>query len=331
MKLIAALSLFLTQTIYAQLDTLPITIDVKYRINEEFSGIAVKGDSLFLLPQCAGWESSKYIYRFSAKEALDNANDSTKPAIRAVKIRLYGLDALKNVKQVRKQYDGFEALAIVGDSCYILIESKVQDPYCYLVKAVFDGDALIVQPNPVQLRKPRQKSNVGFEAMYYDATAKRLKIFFEYNGFDTMPDTTAIGYEVNTGMNSVEKFAVPSLPFRLTDVTIDNTGDVYGINFYWGGEFDRYLSFPEDSLNALAKFSQIPLKEDASEYYGRIVRLRNNEWTGVGDLFSTKINWEGIAAYNNGFFLISDDNKGKHGLQRKFFYLTIRPSGNGQF
>jgi hypothetical protein len=259
MKPIAALLLFVTQTVYAQLDTLPITIDVKYRMNEEFSGIAVKGDSLFILPQCAGWGTAKYIYRFSAKEAIDNASDSTKPGIRAVKIRLYGLDAVKNVKQVRNYYDGFEALAIVGDSCYILIESKNDDPVCYLVKAVFDGDALLVQPNPVELRKPRQKDNVGFEAMYYDATTKRLKIFFEYNGFDTAPDTTAIGYEVSTDMSSVAKFPVPILPFRLTDVTIDQSGDVYGINFYWGGEYDQYLAFAADNKNATGKFPAIPL------------------------------------------------------------------------
>lgn len=324
MKPIAALLLLITQTVYAQLDTLPITIDVKYRMNEEFSGIAVKGDSLYLLPQCSGWGSSKYIYRFSAKDALDNATDSTKPAIRAIKIRLYGLDALKNVKQVRNNYDGFEAIAIVGDSCYILIESKSKDPVCYLVKAVFDGDALIVQPNPVELRKPRQKNNVGFEAMYYDAITKRLKIFFEYNGFDTAPDTTSMGYEVNTSMNSVAKFTVPRLPFRLTDITIDKAGDVYGINFYWGGEYGQYLQFAADSLNALDKFPAISLKNDPNQYYGRIVRLRNNEWTSMGDLYSTKINWEGIAAYNNGFFLITDDNRNKHGLLRKFFYLTIK-------
>lgn len=324
MKPIAALWLLVTQTVYAQIDTLPITIDVKYRVNEEFSGIAVKGDSLYLLPQCAGWGSAKYIYRFSAKEAVDNAHDSTKPGIRAIKIRLYGLDALRNEKQIKKSYDGFEAITIVGDSCYILIESKDEDPFCYLIKAVFDGDGLIVQPHPVELRKPRQKKNVGFEAMYYDPIANRLKIFFEYNGFDTAPDTTAIGYEVNTNMSSATKFAVPVLPFRLTDITMTNTGDIYGINFYWGGEYKQYLSFAADNLQASEKFPGLSLKEDTNEYFGRIVRLRNNEWTGVGDLFSTKINWEGIAAYYNGFFLIADDNKGKYGLLRRFFYVTIR-------
>ncbi|HEX2627509.1 MAG TPA: hypothetical protein VHM26_00805, partial [Chitinophagaceae bacterium] len=276
--------------------------------------------------QCAGWGSTKYIYRFSAKEAFDNAHDSTKPGIRAIKTRLYGLDALKNVKQIKNAYDGFEAIAIVGDSCYILIESKDKDPFCYLIKAVFDGDGLIVQPNPVELRKPRQKKNVGFEAMYYDPTTKRLKIFFEYNGFDTTPDSTSMGYEVNTSMSSVTRFSIPTLPFRLTDITMNNVGDIYGVNFYWGGEYDQYLRFAADSVNALEKFPAIPLKTDNDEYFGRIVRLKNNEWAGVGDLFSTKINWEGMAAFDNGFFLISDDNKSKHGLLRKFFYVTIRSS-----
>jgi hypothetical protein len=108
---------------------------------------------------------------------------------------------------------------------------------------------------------------------------------------------------------SLSDFVIKPLPFRLTDITSTGKNTFTAINFFFkGAGKDEVYRMPINEIenNALIK--------DSSGYhsYCRLVKIKYKKssftWEPLWDFPVEYMshNWEGIAAYKNGYFIMND-------------------------
>lgn len=133
------------------------------------------------------------------------------------------------------------------------------------------------------------------------------------------------GYLIDTSFTrQPQVIKVPFLYFRITDMTATQKDKIYGINYFWNGDYDAYLNndqlknqeeniktaVPDLKDNIAANPDYLKKK---STSYGRIVMLNNRKdkhWKQVTSAFpAPKNNWEGIALYRDGALLVTDANR----------------------
>jgi hypothetical protein len=331
--LIGLITLFIAKAA-AQVRPYPISLDlasIKPIKKKEFSGLVIREDQLLLLPQHAdtGKNTYKFIYALNVDEAHKAALAQAKRAIPVKeKYRIIGLEDLL-INQSIRGYEGFEAMVIVNNDYYFLIETICEDsppvcgPACYLIKGTQRDDIILLDSKVVPLQRPARVKNAGFEALYYDPVSQRLLIYFEYNGLEKPP----MGYGVNLSLSKVDTLQMAPVLFRITDITTDNSGDVYALNFYWGGEYRNYIEKSEANTAAARQMKNvnIPLREDTLFTFMRILKLQDGDWNIAYLATDVKQNWEGIAWYKEGFFIVSDDNGGANGLKTALWYIGEKP------
>jgi hypothetical protein len=133
--------------------------------------------------------------------------------------------------------------------------------------------------------------------------------FFEYNYFPVANYVYAYPLNVPSGKAKSRRLPINKLPFRITDITATGANQFTAINFFFDGDGKDtvYRTPVKDTANAR-------LIEGLSGYhsYVRLVDIQFN-----GKTFTWKpllnlptgywgYNWEGIAAYKEGYFLMND-------------------------
>ena len=164
---------------------------------------------------------------------------------------------------------------------------------------------IILQPKPIT-PVGSHVYNAGFEAL---ALSKNLLFsFFEFNYFPTENKVNMI--ELNSfNRVSLSNFSIKQIPFRVTDITATGKNTFTAINFFYkGAGKDEVYRMPSNEVenNALIK--------DSAGYhsYCRLVTIKYKKgsftWEPIWDfpIEYMSHNWEGIAAYNNGYYVIND-------------------------
>lgn len=296
-------------------------------VNEEFSGMAMYNNRLYLEPQYGDHKETKlngdfYIYSIAADSIgrVIDGKDSSLTAYRTISVK--NLDKLPD--SVKNDYEGFEALTIVNNTAYLPIETHDNYNYCFLLRGTLDTvkNEIVIDPQHyITLKRYLRIDNAGFESVTWLPQEKKLLAYYEFNG---APEG-GHGYLIDTAFaQAPEQIKAPFLYFRLTDIATTSDDKIYGINYFWNGDYNAYLDndLLKDQEENIKK--SIPdLKESIDNNpaylkqkttnYARIVMLNNRKdkhWKQVTSAFPAfKNNWEGIVLYRKGALIITDANR----------------------
>ena len=291
--------------------------------DNQFSGLQIAGSSLYLLSE-SRLEDQQEAKLYSIKLGdIEIKLRDTGYILPYKKIRINGLDKLREMMAQEKQvYEGLEAFIIDQRSVYFSVETATPSAFCYLLAGRLTDSTVELEPTMTPIRKPRKADgsavyNAGFEAM--TLIHRRIAAFYEYNYFDQ-----DYVYCFKTRLSKSQKDSLPidKLPFRITDITPTGNDHFTAINFFYKGEGgDTVYRVPSsDSLNNT-------LIKNGTTYhdYCRLIEIdysdRHFSWKPIWTLppVYTGFNWEGIAAYNNGYFLMND----KYTLKRPYYSALI--------
>ncbi|MDB5252229.1 MAG: hypothetical protein JWP27_1398 [Flaviaesturariibacter sp.] len=304
---------------------------------EEFSGMAVWKDRLYLLPQYGSNKDSVlrgdfFLYSIrldSIRRVLDH-KDTALTAYRT--IRLAGINALSDTI---RWYQGMEAISIIDGRVFLSIETddeKNRD--CYVITGLLDrsGTRIDIDPKKVAVL-PRFSfiPNAGFESLAWLPSEKKLLALFEFNAAPSGNHGYLIDPTFKTKPRAV---SVPFSYFRVTDAVSTPKG-VFALNYFWNGDYRDYLNNcivrAEESLADSVPSLRRSLMADTGYLRGktncftRIIRMKQRtaaRWTEhqVIEYTCSDTNWEGLVPFGNGFLIISDAN-GKKYLRTVLSYI----------
>ncbi|MEN0054678.1 MAG: hypothetical protein AAGC65_13475 [Mucilaginibacter sp.] len=307
-------------------------------VNEEFSGMAMYNGRVYLEPQYGSHKETKlngdfYLYSLLADSIgrVIDGKDTVLTRYRTISVK--NLDKLPD--SVKTYYEGFEAITIVNNMAYLSIETNDTYDYCFLLQGKLDVEKNEIIINPLHfatLKRPIHVNNAGFESVSWLPAEKKLLAYYEYNG----EPKGGQGYLIDPDFTKApEQIATPQLYFRITDIAVTKDDKIYGINYFWNGDYNTYLN------NGVLKNEEEKIKQSISDLkagidadaaylkknsYGRIVMLNSRtdkEWKQVTSAFPIpKNNWEGIALYRKGALIITDANRSSKQLST-FGYIEF--------
>ncbi len=280
--------------------------------NAEFSGLAWYGEWLVLLPQYpsrfpGGGEGA--LLALSRQDLLDVIDGKSDKALSPRSIPLIAPDLSKQVRG----YEGFEALAIIGDRVYLTIETNTgSGMLTYLVSGTIAPDLSAIKLNTAFLRPiPAQAEISNFSDEAILAGQERIFTLYEANGALFNPQPVAHQFDLN--LTSPETVAFPNIEYRITDATaMDAQGMFWAINYFFPGDTKiapvsdpiahqfgqgyTHAHFPQ-----VERLVQFQFKDNSF----RLVDRAPVQLELVGE--STARNWEGIAILDGrGFLLVTD-------------------------
>ena len=306
-------------------------------VNEEFSGMTTWNSRVYLEPQYGDHKETKLdgdfnLYSINA-DSIGRVIDG-----KDTSLTKYRIIRVKNLNQlpdsVKQYYEGFEAITIINNNVFLSIETTDTYDYCFILKGTLNeakGEVNVDPHRYATLKRYPRINNAGFESVTWLPTESKLLAYYEFNAMRN----GGIGYLIDTAFKEApKKIKTPFLYFRITDISARDDGQVFGINYFWNGDYDSYLN--NDILtNQDDKVKQmIPeLKDSISSHPGylkrkpfaRIVTLKNyksNKWTQVVSFDGYKNNWEGMTLFKHGALIITDANRSPNQLGR-FAYVEF--------
>ncbi len=293
-------------------------------INEEFSGMAQLGNRIYILPQYGssietrlGGKFEMYSFRADSVSRVIAGKDTSLMSFNTLKIR--NLEKLPDL--IKKTYQGFETLTFLGNYVYMAIETVDTAANCYLVRGVIDTikkEINIDHKKYLTLKRPFYVSNAGYESITWLPGVNKLIAFYEFNA---AADGNA-AYLIDTSLTKTpEPVKTPFLYFRNTDAVTAPNGGIYAINYFWDGDYAKYLDNGIVNNAADNIKRAVPALKDSlannPEYlkthtFARIVYLKNyrkKKWKQVAVFPGFRTDWEGITLFKKGALVIADANR----------------------
>ncbi len=281
--------------------------------DNQFSGLYIHEGKLFLMSESRLQDKAEAkLYSIAIKD-LEHQLRDTSFVLPYTKIPIKGLENLKvKMDAMGDEYEGLEAIVIKGNYVYLSVETSTPSNNCYILKGLLNDTAILLNDKDIILQpKPFTPMgthiyNAGYEAM---ALSKKLLFsFFEFNYFPGSNNVNMTQLKSFRKLNTTT-FPIKKIPFRITDITSTGKNKFTGINFFYeGGGKDEVYRTPanETQNNSFIK--------DSSGYHSncRLVSIKYKNgsfsWKPIWDLPREfrSYNWEGIAAYKSGYFLIND-------------------------
>ncbi|GAB3638717.1 hypothetical protein GCM10027422_43070 [Hymenobacter arcticus] len=297
--------------------------------DNQFSGLATSADKLYLMSESRlqdKAEAKLYTVRLAD---LDHQLADTTYVLPYQKLPITGLPALRaRMAAAGQRYEGLEAMLLVQDVVYLSVETDTPSPTCYLLKGQLRADAVVLDTTfLLPLAKPLAADgnhiyNAGFEALA--EANKHVLAFFEYNSFADQNYIYDLNISQLTNNSSPTKLPFTPLPFRITDITAVSKNRFTALNFFFKGEGGDaiYRTPASDVPNA-----KLILDQGGYKNYSRLltIELKDNKltWQPLWE-FPEKYrgyNWEGIAAYKGGYFVINDKYTPSRPYQTTLLYL----------
>jgi hypothetical protein len=297
--------------------------------DNQFSGLATSADKLYLLSESRlqdKAEAKLYTVRLAD---LDRQLADTTYVLPYQKLPITGLAALRaKMADAGQRYEGLEALLVTPDAVYLSVETDTPSPLCYLLRGQLRADAVVLDTTfMLPLAKPLAANgahiyNAGFEALA--AADKHLLAFFEYNSFPGQNYAYELASNHLMSSSMPTKLPFAPLPFRITDITAVGTNRFTAINFFFKGDGGDavYRTPADDRPNA-----QLIQDQGGYKNYSRLltIELKDNKltWQPLWEFPEPYrgYNWEGIAAYHNGYFVINDKYTPSRPYQTTLLYL----------
>lgn len=294
-------------------------------VGEEYSGMAVWKDRLYLLPQYGGHKDSVlrgdveiYSIRLDSIRRVITGKDTALTAYRTLK-----LTGINQLSDTIRFYQGFEAIAIVDGQVFLSIETDDEkNKDCYVISGALDiaRNRVIINPRSLAVL-PRFSfvPNAGFESLTWLPKEKKLLALFEFNA---SPYGNR-GYLLDKNLSKLPQVvSMPFSYFRITDAAATTSG-IYALNYFWSGDYKDYLNNCLVREDASLLDSVPPLRPLVTADSGwlrgknncltRILKLSNlkgSRWVQekVVETGCSGANWEGIVPFDKGFLIISDAN-----------------------
>jgi len=282
--------------------------EISYYDNQ-FSSLQISKGKLYLMSESRLEDKQEAkLYSFYLTDINRQLKDKTY-ILPFEKVVIHGLDSLAGkMKNVQQDYEGLEAFVIDYPDVYFSVETSTLSSYCYLLKGKLDNNNIYLEQILLPIPKPRLPNdsivyNAGFEAI--TLIKNRLHEFYEYNYF-----AKNYVYSFDRSFSSFAKDSsiIDKLPFRITDITKTRSNHFTAINYFYKGDGGDtiYRLSPTDRNNTLIKAGNnyqnycrlIDIK------YGRKHFSWKPSWIFPGEY--ANYNWEGIAAYKKGYFIIND-------------------------
>lgn len=295
--------------------------------DNQFSGLAVSAGKLFLLSESRLQDRAEAkLYTLKLAD-LDRKLLDTAYVLPYQELPLNQLSALRTkMLAAGQQYEGLEAMLIDGDVLYFSVETATPSTNCYLLKGSLTASAVVLDTTFLTpLAKPlaadgKHIYNAGFEAMA--EANKQLIAFFEFNSFAGQNYAYALAKGPTPSSPTPLPFA--PLPFRITDMTPTGSNHFTAINYFFKGGGGDAVYRPPTSDTANTKLST---DRNGFKSYCRLVDVvfKNNRftWQPLWELPEQYwgYNWEGIAAYKNGYFIINDKYTPSRPYRTTLLYL----------
>lgn len=297
--------------------------------DNQFSGLATSVDQLYLLSESRlqdQAEAKLYAVRLAD---LDHQLADTTYALPYRKLPITGLPALRaRMAAAGQQYEGLEAILLVQDTVYLSVETDTPSPTCYLLKGQLHPDAVVLDTTfLLSLAKPLAADgshiyNAGFEALA--EVNKHPLALFEYNSFPNQNYAYELADTRLKTSRPPAKLPLAPLPFRLTDITSTGLNHFTALNFFFKGEGGDAIYRPPAADLPNNRLIQ---RQGSYQNYARLisVELKANRltWKPLWEFPEQYrgYNWEGIAAYKRGYFIINDKYTPDRPYQTTLLYL----------
>jgi hypothetical protein len=293
-------------------------------INEEFSGMAQLGNRIYVLPQYGsfketGLDGKFNMYSFRA-DSINRVIDGKDTALTHFNtLKVHNLEKLPDF--IKKTYQGFETLTFLGNAVYMAIETVDTAANCYLVRGVMDTvkkEISIDYKNYLTLKRPFYIGNAGYESITWLPGINKLIAFYEFNA----DAGSNMAYLIDTSLTKApEPVKTPFLYFRNTDAVTAPNGGIYAINYFWDGDYAKYLdngmvtNAEDDIKHAVPALKDSIAKNPdylKTHTFARIVYLKNyrkKKWKQVAVFDGFRNDWEGITLFKKGALVITDANR----------------------
>lgn len=331
LSILAFVQIILSTTICAQdyfkVSKIKLPSDISYYDNQ-FSSLYISQDKLFLMSECRIEDNSPAYIAYADLKQMKTAIKDSNYTPEFHRIPLKNLDVIADILKARNQaYEGLEAMAIDKKTYYFSIETNTPSDTCYIIKGDLVDSAIQLDPiHFLAIPKPKDENgkaiyNTGFESM--EINNGKLFAFFEYNYFKD--GNYVVTVDLTLDATSLQRIPVAKIPFRITDVSWDKKAKSYwAINYFFqGGGSDAVYRVPATDSNYSLMYSNKNLRS-----YCRIVQIKqeNGQFTykPLADLPTLywAYNWEGLAKYKNGFFIINDKYTPKRPYVSELLYLA---------
>jgi hypothetical protein len=297
--------------------------------DNQFSGLAISSGRLFLLSESRLQDQAEAKLYTVQLADLDRKLLDTIYVLPYQKLPLNGLPALRaQMKAAGQDYEGLEAMLIDGDAIYLSVETATPSPNCYLLKGRLNSTAVALDTTfLVTLTKPLAADgshiyNAGFEAM--TEAKKQLVAFFEYNSFPGQNYAYSFSKHQISAKSIARQRPFNSLPFRITDVTPVGRKHFTALNYFFkGGGGDTIYRTPATDIPNTSRITG----PSGFKNYCRLVDItfKNNRftWQPLWEFPEQYMgyNWEGIAAYRGGYFIINDKYTPNRPYRTTLLYL----------
>jgi hypothetical protein len=309
------------QTLNYKVHQLKIPTEVAHPENQ-FSAMQVYNKHLYLISESRLHENAEAKMYAAPLSVLKKAIKDTGYTLPFIKYSILHLDILRaKMKKLGNDYEGLEATLFENNTVYFSVETETNSPDCYLIKGELGNEKVILDTNFL-IPIPKFTGNDG-KSIYnacYEAMVKddgNIFAFYEYNSFPQGNFVKVLDRFSLIGNNCHHNFPMQALPFRITDVTAMGNHHFTAINFFYKGDGADAVYRPAntDTLN-----NKLVFKNGQYHNYSRLIDVHIQEnsisWQPIWELPEKYQghNWECIAAYKNGYFLMNDK------------YTTVRPN-----
>jgi hypothetical protein len=292
---------------------LKLPAEIEY-YNNQFSGLYITNDNLMLLSESRLQDNAEAkLYAIKTADVEKNMKDSNY-VLPYKKISIKNLQILRDkMKVIGDDYEGLEAITIKDNTVYLSVETATPSNNCYLLRGILQDsilnmDILFMLPTP----KPEDASgkhiyNAGYEAITTINDA--VYNIFEYNYFPKNNNIALAIIPTSYTKVAYQKTYVNEIPFRVTDITKTSKKTFTAINYFYKGEGDdEVYRVPKNDV----KNDTLIRDKKGYKSYCRLITIeykKNNfTWKPLWEFPAQywAYNWEGIAAYKKGYFIIND-------------------------
>jgi hypothetical protein len=312
-----------------KVSTLKLPSEVSF-YDHQFSGMFVHNEQLLLLSESRLQDNKEaFLYSIPLPSIEKQLKDTTH-ILPFKKLPILNLELLRQrMVQNGDEYEGLEALLIDKGIAFITVETATPSNNCYLLKGrITDSNLVLFTNYLLPLPKPNDEKgehiyNAGYEALALNETT--VLPIFEYNYF---PKANAALSIMETSMGGVlfQKMPIEKIPFRITDITQTGANSYVALNyFYKGSGKDEVYRVPQKDKN----FDYTKDKWGYKSYTRLIEITYKNEklkWKPFWEFppYLMSYNWEAIAAYKSGFFVLNDKYTPQRPYESILIYLALQ-------
>ena len=290
--------------------------------DNQFSGLYINDGKLFMLSEGRVQEGAEgKLYAINLSD-LDRKIKDTSYILPYKKYPIYNLQILSDkIKAAGQNYEGLEAIIIDSNKVLLSVETETLSTNCYMFTGYINDNAVILNTDlsaPISKPKSADHShiyNAGFEALV--KKDDHIYSFFEYNYFPSNNYVYQYSSQLLQNSSDPNKLAIQKLPFRITDITYAGKNHFTAINYFYNGAGgDTVYRIPANDR----RNSKLIKDKRGYKNYSRLIDMKLKgsrfRWKPLWDFPEQYMgyNWEGIAAYKNGYFIVND----KYTIQRPY-------------